>query len=134
MVQKIGDITPMWAKVQKPELPKPADHFLEVAERCGFCNPAYFASVFKKHVKCTPREFASKPHRWEPPGGPSALALADERRSLLTRACTEDGEMASFSGFEPHDSAARPAPRWRSNRRRPTFLTCRWTGVQSDAG
>jgi AraC-like DNA-binding protein/ligand-binding sensor protein len=38
----------------------------EVAERCGFCNPAYFASVFKKHVKCTPREFASQPHRWEP--------------------------------------------------------------------
>jgi AraC-like DNA-binding protein len=38
----------------------------EVAERCGFCNPAYFASVFKKHVKCTPREFASQPHRWGP--------------------------------------------------------------------
>lgn len=38
----------------------------EVAERCGFCNPAYFASVFKKYVKCTPREFASQPHRWEP--------------------------------------------------------------------
>jgi AraC-like DNA-binding protein/ligand-binding sensor protein len=38
----------------------------QVAERCGFCNPAYFASVFKKYVKCTPREFASQPHRWEP--------------------------------------------------------------------
>lgn len=38
----------------------------EVAERCGFCNPAYFASVFKKYVKCTPREFASQPHRWDP--------------------------------------------------------------------
>jgi AraC-like DNA-binding protein len=38
----------------------------EVAERCGFCNPAYFASVFKKYVKCTPREFASQPQRWEP--------------------------------------------------------------------
>jgi AraC-like DNA-binding protein/ligand-binding sensor protein len=40
----------------------------EVAERCGFCNPAYFASVFKKYVKCTPREFASQPQRWEPLG------------------------------------------------------------------
>jgi AraC-like DNA-binding protein/ligand-binding sensor protein len=42
----------------------------EVAERCGFCNPAYFASVFKKYVKCTPREFASQPHRWEPIASP----------------------------------------------------------------
>jgi AraC-like DNA-binding protein/ligand-binding sensor protein len=40
----------------------------EVADRCGFCNPAYFASVFKKYVNCTPREFASQPHRWEPLG------------------------------------------------------------------
>jgi AraC-like DNA-binding protein/ligand-binding sensor protein len=56
---------------QRVELAKRAllDHrfnVAEVAERCGFCNPAYFASVFKKHVKCTPREFASQPQRWEP--------------------------------------------------------------------
>jgi AraC-like DNA-binding protein len=34
----------------------------QVAERCGFCNPAYFASVFKKYVHRTPREFARNPH------------------------------------------------------------------------
>ncbi|MGE5111822.1 MAG: PocR ligand-binding domain-containing protein [Acidobacteriaceae bacterium] len=36
----------------------------EVAERCGFCNPAYFASVFKRYVQCTPREYARRPHLW----------------------------------------------------------------------
>jgi len=36
----------------------------EVADRCGFCNPAYFASVFKKYMHCTPRAYASNPHRW----------------------------------------------------------------------
>jgi AraC-like DNA-binding protein len=36
----------------------------EVAERCGFCNPAYFASVFKKHMHCTPRDYARQPQRW----------------------------------------------------------------------
>jgi len=34
----------------------------EVADRCGFCNPAYFASVFKKYMRCTPRAFANQPH------------------------------------------------------------------------
>lgn len=44
----------------------------EVADRCGFCNPAYFASVFKKYVQCTPRQFANNPSMWmptEPLGG-----------------------------------------------------------------
>lgn len=36
----------------------------EVADRCGFCNPAYFASVFKKHMRCTPRAFARQPQHW----------------------------------------------------------------------
>jgi AraC-like DNA-binding protein/ligand-binding sensor protein len=36
----------------------------EVSDRCGFCNPAYFASVFKKHMRCTPRAFARQPQRW----------------------------------------------------------------------
>jgi len=56
---------------QRVELAKRAllDHrfnVAEVADQCGFCNPAYFASVFKKYVRCTPREFASQPQRWEP--------------------------------------------------------------------
>jgi AraC-like DNA-binding protein/ligand-binding sensor protein len=53
-------------ELAKRALLDPRLNVAEVAERCGFCNPAYFASVFKKHVKCTPREFASQPHRWEP--------------------------------------------------------------------
>jgi two-component system response regulator YesN len=53
-------------ELAKRELLDPRLNVAEVAERCGFCNPAYFASVFKKYVKCTPREFATQPHRWEP--------------------------------------------------------------------
>ena len=37
----------------------------EVADRCGFCNPAYFASVFKKYMHCTPRAYAKEPQRWD---------------------------------------------------------------------
>lgn len=53
-------------ELAKRALLDPRLNVAEVADRCGFCNPAYFASVFKKHVKCTPKEFASQPHRWEP--------------------------------------------------------------------
>jgi two-component system response regulator YesN len=42
----------------------PRLHVAEVADRCGFCNPAYFASVFKKYMHCTPRAYAGDPHRW----------------------------------------------------------------------
>jgi len=42
----------------------PRLHVAEVADRCGFCNPAYFASVFKKHMHCTPRAYAQQPQRW----------------------------------------------------------------------
>jgi AraC-like DNA-binding protein/ligand-binding sensor protein len=54
---------------QKLEMSKrllldPRLHVAEVADRCGFCNPAYFASVFKKHVHCTPRAYARQPQRW----------------------------------------------------------------------
>lgn len=51
-------------ELAKRTLLDPRLNVAEVAERCGFCNPAYFASVFKKYVHCTPREFASQPHRW----------------------------------------------------------------------
>jgi AraC-like DNA-binding protein/ligand-binding sensor protein len=42
----------------------PRLHVSEVADRCGFCNPAYFAYVFKKYMHCTPRAYASQPQRW----------------------------------------------------------------------
>ena len=53
-------------ELAKRTLLDPRLNVAEVAERCGFCNPAYFASVFKKYVKCTPREFANQPQRWTP--------------------------------------------------------------------
>ena len=52
-------------ELAKKTLLDPRLNVAEVAERCGFCNPAYFASVFKKYVKCTPREFAAQPQRLE---------------------------------------------------------------------
>ena len=57
-------------ELSKRTLLDPRLNVAEVAERCGFCNPAYFSSVFKKYVKCTPRQFASQPH----PSGPLAAA------------------------------------------------------------
>jgi len=69
--------------LQRVELAKralldPRFNVSEVAERCGFCNPAYFASVFRKYVKCTPREFAMQPHRWTPV---DSLAVVFEQHS-----------------------------------------------------
>jgi AraC-like DNA-binding protein/ligand-binding sensor protein len=58
-------------ELAKRALLDPRLNVAEVADRCGFCSPAYFASVFKKYVKCTPREFASQPRRWEPLGTPA---------------------------------------------------------------
>ncbi|MGA3083013.1 MAG: PocR ligand-binding domain-containing protein [Terracidiphilus sp.] len=42
----------------------PRLHVAEVADLCGFCNPAYFASVFKKYMHCTPRAYANQPQQW----------------------------------------------------------------------
>lgn len=51
-------------EMSKRLLLDPRLHVSEVAEQCGFCNPAYFASVFKKYMHCTPRAFARQPQRW----------------------------------------------------------------------
>ena len=51
-------------ELSKRLLLDPRMHVAEVADRCGFCNPAYFASVFKKYMHCTPRAYASQPQRW----------------------------------------------------------------------
>lgn len=59
-------------ELAKRMLLDPRLNIAEVAERCGFCNPAYFASVFKKYVGHTPREFARQPQRWSE--GPSFAA------------------------------------------------------------
>jgi AraC-like DNA-binding protein/ligand-binding sensor protein len=68
---------------QRVELAKrmlldPRLNIAEVAELCGFCNPAYFASVFKKYAHCTPRGFATQPQVWKPfslAGSKEAAAL-----------------------------------------------------------
>jgi AraC-like DNA-binding protein/ligand-binding sensor protein len=64
----------------------------EVAERCGFCSPAYFASVFKKYVHCTPRDYASDPYRYAEQISPSG-ALASESVATV--------------GVAPHSSACK---------------------------
>lgn len=51
-------------EMSKRLLLDPRLHVAEVADRCGFCNPAYFASVFKKYMHCTPRAWAKQPQRW----------------------------------------------------------------------
>jgi AraC-like DNA-binding protein/ligand-binding sensor protein len=70
-------------ELAKRALLDPRLNVAEVADRCGFCNPAYFSSVFKKYVKCTPREFACQPQRWEPldtsPLGPWLATLQSSR-------------------------------------------------------
>jgi AraC-like DNA-binding protein len=51
-------------EMSKRLLLDPRLHVAEVADQCGFCNPAYFSSVFKKYMHCTPRAYASEPQRW----------------------------------------------------------------------
>lgn len=59
-------------ELSKRMLLDPRMNVAEVADQCGFCNPAYFASVFKKYMNCTPREFANQPSRWKSQVAPSA--------------------------------------------------------------
>lgn len=68
-------------EMAKRMLLDPRLNVAEVSEQCGFCNPAYFASVFKKYVHCTPREFASQPAVWQPLA--PALAQQKNRYSMV---------------------------------------------------
>ena len=43
----------------------PLNNVSDVAERCGFSSPSYFARVFRKAVGCAPMAYASDP-RWLP--------------------------------------------------------------------
>jgi AraC-like DNA-binding protein/ligand-binding sensor protein len=43
----------------------PSSRVAEVAEKCGFCNPAYFARAFRKIVGCSPTDFSKHPSRYE---------------------------------------------------------------------
>lgn len=39
----------------------PVSRVSDVAERCDFCNPAYFARVFRKLSGCSPTEYSKNP-------------------------------------------------------------------------
>jgi AraC-like DNA-binding protein/ligand-binding sensor protein len=41
----------------------PMSRVSEVAEKCDFCNPAYFARVFRQIAGCSPTEFSKDPMR-----------------------------------------------------------------------
>jgi AraC-like DNA-binding protein len=45
----------------------PNSRVAEVAEKCDFCNPAYFARVFRKVAGCSPTDFSKQPIRYEIP-------------------------------------------------------------------
>ncbi len=75
-------------ELAKRTLLDPRLNVAEVAERCGFCNPAYFASVFKKYVRCTPRQFASEPQLFHggSEGGESHEVTLSVKRNRESRA------------------------------------------------
>jgi AraC-like DNA-binding protein/ligand-binding sensor protein len=72
-------------ELSKRALLDPRLNVAEVADRCGFCNPAYFASVFKKYVKCTPRQFARQPHASESLAGQPHLARNNAHAPSVSR-------------------------------------------------
>jgi len=51
----------------------------QVAERCDFCNPAYFAKVFRKVVGCSPTDFSKHPRLYDPSQGPTPISEQRER-------------------------------------------------------
>lgn len=51
-------------EIAKRRLLDPRLNVAQIAYSCGFCNPAYFSSVFRKYMKCTPRQYARQPQIW----------------------------------------------------------------------
>ncbi len=48
----------------------PALNIAQVAEKCGFSDPAYFSRVFRKLAGCAPREYIDDPIRFGTPPAP----------------------------------------------------------------
>lgn len=46
---------------------EPLENVSEIAERCGFSDPAYFARVFRRIAGCSPREYRNDPMRFTTP-------------------------------------------------------------------
>jgi AraC-like DNA-binding protein/ligand-binding sensor protein len=43
----------------------PSSRVSQVAEKCDFCNPAYFAKVFRRVVGCSPTDFSRRPSQYD---------------------------------------------------------------------
>jgi len=43
----------------------PSSRVSQVAEKCDFCNPAYFAKVFRRVVGCSPTDFSKHPSLYD---------------------------------------------------------------------
>lgn len=58
----------------------PTSRVSEVAEKCEFCNPAYFARVFRKIAGCSPTEYSKNPLRYSAAAPTAADGSATVRR------------------------------------------------------
>lgn len=71
--KRIAGVTPerymMEKRIERARrlLLDPNSRVSEVAEKCDFCNPAYFARVFRKVAGCSPTDFSKQPIRYEIP-------------------------------------------------------------------
>ena len=54
----------------------PSSRVSEVSDKCSFCNPAYFARVFRKVVGCSPTEFSRRPSRYDTPPLPASPTVS----------------------------------------------------------
>jgi AraC-like DNA-binding protein len=71
----------MTSKVEaaKRLLLEPLENVSDIAERCGFSDPAYFARVFRKIAGCSPREYRNDPMRF---ATPAEQALSPETEPI----------------------------------------------------
>jgi AraC-like DNA-binding protein len=66
----------------------PAYNVSQVADKCGFSDPAYFARVFRRLAGCSPREYMRDPLHWEGQSrdsGPQASNLAKPCTAMAPR-------------------------------------------------
>jgi AraC-like DNA-binding protein/ligand-binding sensor protein/sugar diacid utilization regulator len=59
----------------------PSSRVSEVAEKCDFCNPAYFARVFRKIAGCSPSDFSTQPNRYKIPLLSTGVTMRGEEQS-----------------------------------------------------
>lgn len=59
-------------ELSKRMLLDPVNNISQVAERCGYSDPSYFARVFRRLVGCSPSEFCANPCPAQEPTAPKA--------------------------------------------------------------